>query len=84
MNDINQWFTDREIKLYFGARSPDELRQVCDTMRPMTTEQVARFKAELRKVTNMQRHINARLHPKHVSTKWGKLLLSLKSTKGDK
>lgn len=44
---LRKWFSDKSIRVFFGARSQDEINQVVDLMQRMTPDQVERFKREL-------------------------------------
>jgi hypothetical protein len=44
---LRKWFSDKSIRIFFGARSQDEINQVVDLMEGMTPAEVERFKAVL-------------------------------------
>ena len=44
---LQQWFTDTQIKTYFGARSPAELDEIANRMQAMSSDARRKFKKQL-------------------------------------
>ena len=70
---LKQWFTETQVKRYFGTRSADELAAIAERMQAMSSDGRRRFKKQLAVLAWKQS--SARQYARRGKSAFGQLLV---------